>query len=399
VRRPLALAVAFAVTLALTAPAQAAPAGSSTPGNLTRTQSRALYEKITSLLPADARTRVEALRDRLEITDDSQVGDVINAVIDPTAHQCADTPVTTYVQGLTAGLDQNDLLNLAVILIYDPLDYDALFFPEPPAQRHFGLDGEYTNRLQRQFTRLKGFWDIDGKGIELVPVHGRTLLDTTRTARALKAELPGLADDQVAGLADAFREIADQDKFDHGDFPLFTFNAFAASGKDEQVPGGGAVSDKILVGDGVLEGMADLGLDDIAPEAILSHEYGHHLQFQQGLDTLTTLTGPEASRRLELMADTFGSYSLTHVLGAHVGIKRVKEFVQMFFDLGDCQFADNGHHGTPDQRRKAAEFGAVNALLPAWRVLPSRTVDARFEKALPKITSPDVKAMSKADVS
>jgi hypothetical protein len=154
-----------------------------------------------------------------------------------------------------------------------------------------------------------------------VPVHGSTLLDTTRVARALKAELPTLSDDAAAQLADAFRQIADQDKFDHGNFPLFTFNA-------------------------------------------------------------TTLTGPEASRRLELMADTFGSYYLTHLRGGHVGIKRVKDFVRMFYELGGCQFTNVSHHGTPGQRRKAAELGAVNALVPATRVLPSRTLDARFEKAL-----------------
>jgi hypothetical protein len=398
VRRLFTLGVAAAASV-LSLSLISAPAQADSGGNLTQTQSRALYEKINSLLPADARSRVAALGDRLGLTDDSTAQDVIDAVIDPADYKCGDTPATAYVQSLTAGLTQDDLLDLAVILIYDPVDYDALFFPEPAATRHFGLDGEYTTRLQRRFAGLKGFWDIKSSGIELVPVHGSTLLDTTRVARALKAELPTLTDDAAAQIADAFRQIADQDKFDHGDFPLFTFNAFAFSAKGEPVPGVGTVTDKILVGDGVLEGMKTLGLDDIAPDAILSHEFGHHVQYQDGLDTATTLTGPEASRRLELMADTFGSYYLTHLRGGHVGIKRVKDFVQMFYDLGDCQFTNVSHHGTPDQRRKAAEFGAVNALLPATRVLPSRTLDARFEKALPKIVAPDASSMTAADVS
>jgi hypothetical protein len=373
VRKLFTLGVAAAASV-LTLGLMSAPAQAGTTDDLTQAQSRALYEKITSLLPAGAK----------KLSDDSTAQDIIDAVIDPADYECSDTPVTAYVQSLTAGLSEDDLLDLAVILIYDPVDYDALYFPEPAATRYFGVDGEYTNRLQHRFAGLKSFWDINSSGIELVPVHGRTLLDPARVARALQAELPTLTDDAAAQIADAFRQIAGQDKFDHGDFPLFTFNAFAFSAKGEPVP----ITDKILVGDGVLEGMKALGLDDIAPDAILSHEFGHHVQFQDGLDTATTLTGPEASRRLELMADTFGSYYLTHMRDGHVGIKRVKDFVQMFYDLGDCQFANVAHHGTPNQRRKAAEFGAVNALLPATRVLPSRTLDARFEKALPKIVAP-----------
>jgi hypothetical protein len=388
---------ALALSMIAAPAAQAAPA--STGGNLTQAQSRALYEKITSLLPAGAQSQVAALGDRLGLTEDSTAQDVINAVIDPADYKCTDTPATEYVQSLTAGLTQDDLLDLAIILIYDPVDYDALYFPEPAATRHFGVDGEYTARLQRRFAGLKGFWDIKSSGIELVPVHGSTLLDTTRVARALKAELPTLTDDGAAQIADLFRQIADQDKFDHGNFPLFTFNAFAFSAKGEPVPGVGTVTDKILVGDGVLEGMKTLGLDDIAPDAIISHEFGHHVQYQDGLDTATTLTGPEASRRLELMADTFGSYYLTHLRGGHVGLKRVQDFVKLFYDLGDCQFTNDGHHGTPDQRGKAAEFGALNALLPVTRVLPSRTLYARFEKALPKIVAPDATSMTAADIS
>lgn len=60
------------------------------------------------------------------------------------------------------------------------------------------------------------------------------------------------------------------------------------------------------------------------------------------------------------------NYYLTHLRGGHVGIGRVQDVVRVFYDLGDCQFTDI------DQRREAAEFGAVNALLPVTGTPVSR---------------------------
>jgi hypothetical protein len=388
--------VSSALAFVLVAPGAAQAQAPAATGNLSHAQEQALYDRIEALLPADAGARAAALRDRLDLRD-GNTADVIDAVIDPNDYVCKDTEVAQWIDQQTAGFDDTDLLALTLILLFDPVDYDALLFPEPAAQRHFGVDGRYTDRLQRTFRGLKGFWDIHSSDIELVPVHGRTILDTTRTARVLKVEL-GLDDATAATLAEGLKELADQDKFDHGDFPLFTFNAFAFSAKGQPIPGVGQVSDKILVGDGVLEGMADLGFDDIAPSAIISHEFGHHIQYEDGLDE-STLPGPEASRRLELMADTFGAYYLTHLFGAHVGIQRVKEFARMFYDLGDCQFDSDAHHGTPDQRRKAADFGALNAITSLIFILPSKLIGARFDKVLPKITAPDAPPITSADLA
>lgn len=384
-------AAALSAVLVTTPAAQAAPGD-----NLTEAQSKALYTHITALLPPDAEARLTALRERLDIPD-ADPQDVIEAAINPDDYVCADTDVAAYVQEQIAGLDQTDVLNLAVILLLDPVTYDALLFPEPAAGRFFGTDGEYTNRVQRTFRGLKGFWDIKSNDIEMVPAHGRTLLDRARVTRALRVAL-GVPETSAASLAEDIGQIVDQDKFQHGDNPLFTFNAFAFSAKGEDFPGVGPVTDKIVMGDGVLDGMTDLGLGDIAPEAVLAHEFGHHVQFEDGLDA-STLPAPEASRRLELMADTFGSYYLTHLRGAHVGLRRVTDFVKLFYDLGDCQFTSAVHHGTPAQRAKAAEFGAINTLIPIGRVLPSRTLATRFEKALPRIVRPDVKQMTAADAA
>jgi hypothetical protein len=390
---PLALAAVATTAAMVAAPAaQAAPTAST--GNLTAAQSQALHDRLAALLPADAKARVAALYARLGVQQEADPQDVTNAVIDPGDYVCSTTPLRDWLQEQSAGLSEQDLSDASVIQSFNPITLDAVLYPEAAAGRFYGQDGEYTTRIQRTFRGLQGFWDIKSSDIELVPMHGSTLLDTARTTRVLAL----LFGDSAGPIAEVMAQIADQDKFDHGNWPGFTFNAFAFTLKGEEFPGVGAVSDKILIGDGVLDGARAIGLDDVAPNAILAHEFGHHIQYEDGLDA-STLTGPEASRRLELMADTFGAYYLTHLRGAHVGIARVRDFVRLFYDLGDCSFTAAAHHGTPAQRRKAAEFGALNALLPLTKVLPSRTVGARFEKVLPKIVAPDAPPITPADLA
>ena len=57
--------------------------------------------------------------------------------------------------------------------------------------------------------------------------------------------------------------------------------------------------------------------------------------------------------------------------------------------MGDCSFDSPGHHGTPLQRQRAADWGAdlASAARPRSYVLPAAEVVAQFEKALPGIIS------------
>ena len=102
--------------------------------------------------------------------------------------------------------------------------------------------------------------------------------------------------------------------------------------------------------DGILEGFAALGYEDVAPQAILAHEFVHHIQFQLNLfeDEVT----PEATRRTELMADAYSAYYLSHARGVSMQSKRVKKFLAVFFNLGDCSIEHSGHHGTPHARAR-----------------------------------------------
>jgi len=370
--------VAALAVLGLSAPAQAAPPD----------RQHQLIETLQDLLPADHQQRMAALESRLGVDDD--LSDVARSVIDPSAYECGPTELIDWLTASIAGWSDDDLLGALVILTYDPVTYDALFFPEPAAQRFFGADGEYTTSQQRTFRGLRGFWDIDSSDIELVPAHGSTLLDTTRVARAVQASM-GLTPEQAQGVAEAIRELADQDVYDHGNAPIFTFNAFAFSAEGESFPGVGVPTDKIIMGDGVLEGFKAIGLGDVAPDAILGHEFGHHIQYERNLFE-SDLPAPEATRRTELMADSFGSYYLAHRRGANLRWSRIKQFIATYANVGDCAFTDPNHHGTPNQRTRAAEWGTLIALLalpPRYRILPSRTVAALFERALPGLVRPD----------
>jgi hypothetical protein len=94
---------------------------------------------------------------------------------------------------------------------------------------------------------------------------------------------------------------------------------------------------------------------------------------------------------VELMADSFGSYYASHAEGADLRWTRMRQFLRIYYDLGDCAFASDQHHGTPIQRLRAADWGhdmAVHARPPS-RVLPSATFARLFEKKLPSFVAPD----------
>jgi hypothetical protein len=83
------------------------------------------------------------------------------------------------------------------------------------------------------------------------------------------------------------------------------------------------------------------------------------------------------------------SYFGVHKKGLALNKKRVVDALLSFYTVGDCQFADPGHHGTPLQRQRAAEWGAdlAAAAHPRSFVLPAEEVVSQFEAALPGIVS------------
>src|SRR6185436_19312888 len=114
---------------------------------------------------------------------------------------------------------------------------------------------------------------------------------------------PAEAQAEAADIANA----VNSGLFSHGDNPLFTLNAFAFSAEGDPDPLVQGVPDKLIFGDGIVDALNAMGIADVGPRAVMGHEFGHHVQFEDGLFA-SSLTGPEATRRTELMADAFGTY-------------------------------------------------------------------------------------------
>ena len=269
--------------------------------------------------------------------------------------------------------------------------YDALFY---------GTEGDPDYALETRaaqitntFRDLRRFWDIESGDIELMEMNGESLLDADRIARTLTAmvALGALAPMTTAEIQEEATTVATYMQA-HGDLydnPLWTLNAFAFSAEGESAPLLVDLPDKLIMGKGIIEAYESFGLGDVGPRVIMAHEFAHHVQFELG----TFDTGPkdpsEATRRTELMADAMASYYATHKKGLALNRKRVADALLSFYSVGDCVFDSPGHHGTPLQRQRAADWGAdlAAAARPRSAVLPAETVIALFEKALPGIIS------------
>ncbi|MFJ9448108.1 hypothetical protein ACIRRH_40765 [Kitasatospora sp. NPDC101235] len=351
-------------------------------------ETRAIADAYLALLPADWQDRLQAAAAKYGIHD-SQLTGIRNGVINPGDYQCRPSGLTTYVRSQVAkAKDPYIFFMLAGML--DLPTYDAILFGSESRSNSFGVNGEYTHQLTSEMKDLKKFWDIPSGDIQLIPMHGADLFSSPERLARLFVALYGTPADTSRTLADlVIRLIGSEPSLEHGASPLFTLNALAFSDSQEADPLG--VSDRIIVGDGVLQGMASLGLGDTAPRAILAHEFGHQVQFADGLLKNTTLTGPESSRRAELMADAFGTYYLTHSRGEALNAKRVLDSEKSFYDVGDCDYTGDTHHGTPNQRFAASSWGASVADTAAnqGHILPSMKLDGLFEAKLPDIVKPD----------
>jgi hypothetical protein len=344
-------------------------------------------QQVVDNLPA-MRERAEAVRAELGLAD-SPVRDALLAAIDPTQYECssATPPVVAAIMPDVAAWSFEQRLAVLHVLLFDMAMLDAVYFPQS-GPFSYGVRGEFTHTVNKTFRNLKGFWDIPSSDVELVPAHGRIMLDAERDYRVFTV-LYGADPAASRVSADLVARELNSAALGYGDLPLFTFNAYAAPG-GEDVPGYGASHRRIAFGDGVLEGFAKIGLGDVAPQAILAHEFGHQIQYSDGL-MRTDLPAPESARWAELMADAFSAYFLTHARGEAMNWKRVQAFGQMFYQLGDCGFTSVGHHGTPNQRMRSAlwAYGVADAARPQGFVLPARSFYDLFAAQYPQLIAPD----------
>ncbi|MGW3508686.1 hypothetical protein [Streptomyces sp. NPDC000994] len=354
-------------------------------------QTKALVDRILAKLPADWESRVNAARAKYGLNE-SQWSEIRDSAINPGDYQCQRTELTTYANTLLNGVqDPFTLLILQLFGGFDFPTYDALVFGSESKANTFGVNGEYTQKLTAEMKNLKRFWDIDSAGIELIPMHGADVYSSPeRLARTLSVLYGGTAEDNL-DLAELFIELVDSEPvLQGGANPIFTFNAFAYSEVDDPDPLG--ISDRIIMGDGIIQGMTEVGLGDVAPRAIVGHEFGHHVQYQNNLFE-SDLAGPEATRRTELMADAFGTYYLTHARGEALNAARLLKSEKSFYQVGDCSFTSSGHHGTPNQRLASSSWaaGVANDAANQGHVLPALKLDELFEAKLPDLVKPDAR--------
>ncbi|MFF3127355.1 hypothetical protein ACFVRD_34795 [Streptomyces sp. NPDC057908] len=352
-------------------------------------EAKALADKLLAALPADWKQRREAAAAKYGIHDSQWAGFLDNA-INPGDYQCTDTAMRDYSRTLLAGANPGLAIFLQLIGAFDLPTYDALLFGNESKSNTFGYNGEYTNQLTSEGKNLKRFWDIHSDDIQIVPMHGGETFSSPERLTRVLGVLYGVEGEDAQYLAWLFNALVNMDPvLQGGDNPFFTFNAFAYSEEGDPQPMG--ISDRIVVGDGILQALKAVGLGDVAPRAILAHEFGHHVQYENNLIDKTTLTGPEASRRVELMADAFGTYYVTHSRGESLNAKRVLDSEKSFYQVGDCSFSSVGHHGTPNQRLAASSWAAsvANDAANQGHILPSLKFDELFEAKLPDIVKPD----------
>jgi hypothetical protein len=352
---------------------------STTPSLAQQQKLQTLYAKI----PANAKSKVSA-QAKVQLQLHPEYRDIIRKKLKLAESTCNDNTASSQWLDQQLADWNNTIINYVVTTaMLDLPTYDALLFENSSANQTFGSSGQYTQKLTKTFKDLKRFWNIDSQNIVLAAMHGSMLTDRAKLLRTYKAAF-GLDDESANYYADFVLAIIDAfPQLRGGDHPIFTFNAFAQSAFSF-VPYG-VVPDKIIMGDGIMDAFAAIGYADVAPQAILAHEFGHHIQFD--LNLFEEVSGPEATRRTELMADAYSAYYLSHARGASMQWKRVQLFLNVFFNIGDCSFTSEGHHGTPTQRMAAAKWGyeVADAAQKQGHILTAQEFTNRFEAQLPQL--------------
>jgi hypothetical protein len=315
--------------------------------------------------------------------------------INPGDYVCSDeSPIIDYVNNelsLTLSTTAERNRFFALYNRYADLlpTYEALFFQTTATPQTFGYQGEFTQVMRKTERDVKNFWDIPSAQIQVVAMHGTMLSDTARTY-ATYTQVFGFAPAASRAAARVLRDsLAASTTMNGGNYSFWTFNSVSFRDREDGIP------DKIVMGDGILEGYAAIGYSDVAPQAIFAHEFAHQIQYEnEYFDDLGNVTAPEATRYTELMADAMSAYYLTHARGEALNQKRVEEFLNVFYQIGDCAFTNPGHHGTPNQRMKAAQFGfkVADDFQKQGHILTSAEFHDLFLAYYPTLIAPDAPA-------
>ncbi len=248
---------------------------------------------------------------------------------------------------------------------------------------YFGARGEYTQYMKQSTRSLENFWGMQN----LVQVRGQhtATLEDPEVIRFIYENFSDATEADIQyllGLAAYYNAASNQIP----ENPFFASDGFATTDED----GKGI----IVIGDGLVSMLAETGIDaKIVWSSILAHEWGHQVQFlNYGIFDYPIppfIGTPESTRMTELEADFYTGYYLTHKRGGTYNWKRVEGFLQAFFEIGDCYFADSGHHGTPIQRMASAKLGyeLANSAQKKGKILSQQAVHDAFISGLDEIVN------------
>lgn len=232
--------------------------------------------------------------------------------------------------------------------------YYSWFLNDVP--QYFGAEGKYTSLMVKRQRELESFWnmpfEIKVNGQHTANLNNRAVWEETLTTffgyRLEDGSFRYLSAEEAGEIADYYLTLNEQST-NLPENPYFATDGFASSNRT------------IVIGDGLVQWLAEAGVEEgIVWSGILAHEWAHQIQFLNYPTWYPNGADPDAAtatRYTELEADFLAAYYMTHKRGATYNQKRVEDFYDLFFLIGDCGFESPGHHGTPLQRERAADLG------------------------------------------
>lgn len=302
--------------------------------------------------------------------------EAVQDAINPDDFVCGASAIGAWIDELIGRSDPASLDVLFGTAAPDwPIVY-KIFFDNDDTDEFIGSDGGYTREHLKRERDLRRFWDVPLDDVGLYGLHGSVIQDDAKMVPVVQFIL-GVSEAEAQVIIDDVQEVIESDPTIGYDWPLFSFNA-VAFGPDPL---------KILMGDGLITFFEEIGLANNGVDLVYAHEVAHQVQGALGVFGPPT---PEATRRTELMADAFATYYLVHARGATFNAARALDGFELSFIAGDCNFDSPGHHGTPNQRMAAAQWGAEIALeRPRGKIKSAVEMVALFDEQLPIIVAPD----------
>lgn len=243
----------------------------------------------------------------------------------------------------------------------------------------FGEDGEFTRHVRKIEKDLERFWNMPDE-IDVRGQHTTTLNDPEMLTEIL---WPLIADLESK---DQLQPIVDEILQKNAESPLLPESPFFAADVFS------SFNNMIVLGDGLIEMFSETEIsEEVVWTGIFSHEWSHQIQMDYFFNWYpfgSFTSRPEETRHIELEADFFSAYYLTHKRGATYNWKKAEEFFDLFFQAGDCSFEFELHHGTPIQRMQAAKEGYLLAQAAQKKghiLTPEEVHDYFMQVALPKI--------------